>query len=174
MGDGHIWNDSNVRLMCILHVTFTSSFIFNIVFVQWWQGCDYSTKHSPQGTPDHVKLIFIFQVTFTRSFVSNIVFCIGGRGATTKHSPEAGGSAYLQATDGNDTEEQSQQSVGLLTLELQEINGSKTVNTTNGNGIGDGYVMKDKKEPGVWGPDGLLAAPHVKMVIFLVCVVQVR
>ncbi|CAM9485595.1 unnamed protein product, partial [Laminaria digitata] len=35
-----------------------------------------------------------------------------------------------------------------------------------------GYVMNGKKEPGVWGSDGLLAIPHVKMILFLICVVQ--
>ncbi|CAN0292739.1 unnamed protein product, partial [Laminaria digitata] len=39
-----------------------------------------------------------------------------------------------------------------------------------GGGDGDGGdLMKEKEEPGVWGPDGLLAIPNVKMVLFLAC-----
>lgn len=39
----------------------------------------------------------------------------------------------------------------------------------------DGYpdIMVENEEPGVWGPDGLLAVPHVKMVLFLAFLVQV-
>lgn len=66
--------------------------------------------------------------------------------------------------EGSGTEQLSQQSVGMPTSEIKETNG----------GIGDGYAMNDKTETGVWGPDGLLAVPHVKMVLSLVCVVQVR
>lgn len=110
---------------------------------------------------------------------------------TTKNSPDGardygsvkglsngtgGGSlAYQQITDGSGTEELSQQSVGMPTPKLaQETNGNNTISTTNAGGNSGGYVMNGKKEPGVWGSDGLLAIPHVKMVLFLVCVVQVR
>lgn len=34
--------------------------------------------------------------------------------------------------------------------------------------------MQGKTEPGLWGPDGILAVPHVKMVLALVCVLEVR
>ena len=34
-------------------------------------------------------------------------------------------------------------------------------------------MVKEKEEPGVWGPDGLLAIPNVKMVLFLAGAVQV-
>ena len=44
----------------------------------------------------------------------------------------------------------------------------------SGGGDSDGdYLEKEKEEPGVWGPDGLLAIPHVKMVLFLAGAVQV-
>lgn len=76
--------------------------------------------------------------------------------------------------NGNATEELSQQGIGMLTRELEETNGRETVNTAKRGGLGDGYVMNNKKDPGVWGPDGLLAVPHVKLVMFLICVVQVR
>lgn len=87
-----------------------------------------------------------------------------------------GGSAYLQVTDGDETGELSQQSLEMLTSDLQEeANGLKTANTTGGGGVtSDGYAASVKPEPGVWGSDGLLAVPHVKMVLLLVCVVQVR
>lgn len=34
-------------------------------------------------------------------------------------------------------------------------------------------MLKEKDEPGLWGPDGLLAIPNVKMVLFLASAVQV-
>lgn len=33
---------------------------------------------------------------------------------------------------------------------------------------------KLQEPPGLWGPDGLLAMAHVKMVLFLVCAIHVR
>lgn len=43
-----------------------------------------------------------------------------------------------------------------------------------GGAGGDGdELAKEKEEPGVWGPGGLLAIPNVKMVLFLACAVQV-
>lgn len=43
-----------------------------------------------------------------------------------------------------------------------------------GDDDGHGHVVPvDKAERGLWGPDGVLAVPHVKMVLFLVFLVQV-
>ena len=42
---------------------------------------------------------------------------------------------------------------------------------------GDNRVLpadKQQEPPGLWGPDGLLAVTHVKMILSLVCVIQVR
>lgn len=38
---------------------------------------------------------------------------------------------------------------------------------------GKSPVGRDKEELSLWGPGGLLAVPHVKLVLFLGCVVQV-
>lgn len=76
--------------------------------------------------------------------------------------------------DGSDTEELSQHSLGMLNPYLLEACGSKTVKTANEGGFDEGDVMSVQQEPGVWGQNGLLEVPDVKMVIFLVFVVQVR
>lgn len=61
--------------------------------------------------------------------------------------------------------------------ELQELDGntleSKLIGDSSHDG-GDGRAIRGKKEPGLWGPDGILAVPHVKMVLVLVCVLEVR
>ena len=78
--------------------------------------------------------------------------------------------------DGSSTEDLFQQSLRTPRSYLLpvETNGSKTVNTANGGGCYEGDGMSVQQEPGVWGTDGLLAVPHVKIVLCLGCVVQVR
>ena len=50
---------------------------------------------------------------------------------------------------------------------------SKAVYTKIRGGHGDVHAMNHIKEPGLWGTDGLLAVPNVKMVIFLACLFHV-
>lgn len=47
--------------------------------------------------------------------------------------------------------------------------------TTSGVAVADEVsVSKKGDEPGLLGPNGLLATPHVKMVLFLTCIISVR
>lgn len=52
--------------------------------------------------------------------------------------------------------------------------GETTKESVACDGDGHGHVEPaDEAERGLWGPDGVLAVPHVKMVLFLVFLVQV-
>lgn len=66
--------------------------------------------------------------------------------------------------------------VGSPGRELQETDNSDRdnkliVRSKHGDNI---HGVQGKTEPGLWGPDGILAVPHVKMVLVLVCVLEVR
>lgn len=39
---------------------------------------------------------------------------------------------------------------------------------------GDGHTTNEEGDPGLWGPDGILTVPHVKMVLVLAVLVEVR
>lgn len=69
-------------------------------------------------------------------------------------------------------------SPSLETQDSYGINSSSNNGTDalNGEGDWDGHVTDKREETDgrVCGPHGLLTVPHVKMVLFLVCVVQVR
>ena len=41
------------------------------------------------------------------------------------------------------------------------------------NEVSVSQAMNDRPKAGLWGPDGLLAVPHVKMVVFLAGLYQV-
>eukprot|EP00904_Undaria_pinnatifida_P002325 jgi/Undpi1/12093/HiC_scaffold_4.g01791.m1 len=79
--------------------------------------------------------------------------------------------AYQSLTDNNGGEELCLQKVGLTDLDLQGTKGSIRKNE-NKNCNGDAVVMSDQTRLGLWGPDGLLAQPNVKIILLLVCVVQ--
>lgn len=87
---------------------------------------------------------------------------------------------YQELTGDSNEKQTSTQSAGTrLGLELQGVySDDKDVNATKDGGGGGGDneepdATVENEEPGVWGPDGLLALPHVKMVLFLAFVVQV-
>lgn len=69
--------------------------------------------------------------------------------------------------------QQSTASSGLDTLTDHPID-SKGTDTIKGHRDGGRYAKIDEEQPGTRPPGGLLAVPHVKIVLFLVCVVQVR
>ena len=94
---------------------------------------------------------------------------------TTGLSSFAGKSscAYQSLTVNNGGEELCLQKVGLTDLDLQGTKGSISKNE-NKNCNGDAVAMSDQTRRGLWGPDGLLAQPNVKIILLLVCVVQVR
>lgn len=119
-----------------------------------------------------------------------MIFSDGER-ATTEHVPKItsdlaatgdrskgagkGSLAYESVVDDNDGGELSRQREGSPGLELQETDISKEVNKTiGGGGQGGFHEMSETMEPGLWGPDGLLAVPHVKLVLFVVCLLEVR
>lgn len=114
-----------------------------------------------------------------------------GDSATTEHVPETkpdltatsdrsegagkGSFAYESMVDDEDGWGLSRQRDGSLSLELQGTDGSEEVDGANrGGGQDDVHVTSEKIEPGLWGPDGLLAVPHVKLVLFIVGLLQVR
>lgn len=77
--------------------------------------------------------------------------------------------------DDNDEGDLSRQREDSPGLELQETKSSKEVTKpTGGGGQGGFREMSVTMEPGLWGPDGLLAVPHVKLVLFVVCLLEVR
>lgn len=78
--------------------------------------------------------------------------------------------------DGNERRDQTQQTLGSPDLEVQEItvSNSKGTDSTDGDCDADDNVTNDQEQPGVWGPNGLLAVPGVRMVLFLCLVTQVR
>ena len=112
------------------------------------------------------------------------------RGSTAEHVPDTtpegyaasgrskstnnGSLASQKLADDSDGEEISQKRVGSLGLGLQEAGGSKDVDTANGGRHGEVHVIHVKVETGLWGPDGLLAVPHVNTVLFLACLLMVR
>lgn len=86
---------------------------------------------------------------------------------------DGGRLAYQPMTDDEGEAKISETQLPSVSLEMA---GSKPVHATMGGGHDKGGVdaMKDRPEAGLWGPDGLLAVPHVKMVIFLACLFQVK
>lgn len=114
-----------------------------------------------------------------------------GEGAPTEHVPKItpdlaatsggfkgaskGGFAYESMADDKDGGGLSQQKEGSLGLEMQGTGGSNEVDAANREGGQGGvHVTSEEVEPGLWGPNGLLAVPHVKLVLFVVGSVQVR
>lgn len=134
--------------------------------------------------------LYSIPTTSARSFPASSSFSSCG-GSTSEHFPKTlqdndtgdsrskstgkGSLAYQEMVDHNDREEPSQTSAHSLSLELQATGGRTDAKTGYGGGHnGDVSVINGNEEPGLWGPDGLLAVPHVKTVLILVCIVEVR
>ena len=84
-----------------------------------------------------------------------------------------GSYAHQSLTDSNGGEELCLQKLGLTDLDLQDTEESISQNENNYCNR-DAVVMSDQTRRGLWGPDGLLAHSNVKIILLLVCVVQVR
>lgn len=107
--------------------------------------------------------------------------------ATSEGTCDADHISYENREDGNDAESLPQQGKPSPDSDAPEadyrrevaVERRPSISGVGGGGDsgdvdGDGdYLVKEKEEPGVWGPDGLLAIPNVKMVLFLAGAVQV-
>lgn len=76
--------------------------------------------------------------------------------------------------DDNDEGGIYQRREGSLYLEMQETDASESVDGTNSGALGIVTAHIDKTESTLLGPEGLLAVPHVKLVLFVVCLLEVR
>lgn len=84
--------------------------------------------------------------------------------------------AYEELADENGRGKLPQQNQPSPSSGAQETDSRNYVKTKPDCGHDDGEddLVEKVKEPGVWGPDGLLAIRHVKMVLFLASAVQVK
>lgn len=106
-----------------------------------------------------------------------------------QHGPGRGSLPYQEITDDRKGEPSHTQSsagthVGLGpqgedTIDDKDVKKANDGGEGGGGGGGDDYdesldIVVENEEPGLWGPDGLIAIPHVKMVLFLAFLVQVH